>query len=105
MGGLGIAPGVNIGDGYAVFEATHGTAPRLADQDVVNPGSVILCGVLLFQFLGWHEAGKLIEQAMEETIRQKFVTADFARGMDGATIAKTSEFAARIVENVKAAKA
>ncbi len=105
VGGLGIAPGVNIGDGYAVFEATHGTAPRLADQDVVNPGSVILCGVLLFQFLGWHEAGKLIEDAMEKTIRQKFVTADFAKGMDGATTAKTSEFAARIIENMKAAKA
>jgi len=104
VGGLGIAPGVNIGDGYAVFEATHGTAPRLADQDVVNPGSVILCGVLLFQFLGWHEAGKLIEDAMEETIRQRFVTLDFAKGMEGATVAKTSEFAARIVENMKASR-
>lgn len=104
VGGLGIAPGVNIGDGYAVFEATHGTAPRLADQDVVNPGSVILCGVLLFQHLGWREAATLIENAMEETIRQKFVTVDFAKGMEGATTAKTSEFAARILENMKAAK-
>ncbi len=104
VGGLGIAPGVNIGDGFAVFEATHGTAPRLADQDVVNPGSVILCGVLLFQHLGWNEAAKLIEDAMEATIRQKFVTIDFAKGMEGATTAKTSEFAARIIENMKAAK-
>ena len=104
VGGLGIAPGVNIGDGYAVFEATHGTAPRLADQDVVNPGSVILCGVLLFQHLGWTEAAKLMEGAMEETIRQKFVTADFSKSMEGATQAKTSEFAARIIQNMKAAK-
>lgn len=103
VGGLGIAPGVNIGDGYAVFEATHGTAPRLADQDIVNPGSVILCGVLLFQFLGWPEAADLIEHAMERTIQQKYVTADFAKGMPGATTAKTSEFAARIVENMRAA--
>ena len=100
VGGLGIAPGVNIGDGFAVFEATHGTAPRLADQDVVNPGSVILCGVLLFEFLGWKEAGKLIEEAMETTIRQGFVTADFAKGMPGSITARTSEFAARIVENM-----
>ncbi|GAA3768287.1 isocitrate dehydrogenase (NADP(+)) [Terriglobus aquaticus] len=103
VGGLGIAPGVNIGDGFAVFEATHGTAPRLADQDVVNPGSVILCGVLLFQHLGWNEAAKLIEDAMEQTIQQKFVTVDFAKGMEGATTAKTSEFAARIIQNMKAA--
>ena len=101
VGGLGIAPGVNVGDGFAVFEATHGTAPRLADQDVVNPGSVILCGVLLFEFLGWSEAAKLIEGAMTETIKQKFVTVDFAKGMDGAVTASTSGFAARIVENMK----
>ena len=104
VGGLGIAPGVNIGDGYAVFEATHGTAPRLADQDVVNPGSVILCGSLLFEHLGWHEAAKLVESAMEQTIQQKFVTVDFAKGMEGATTAKTSEFAARIIENMKAGR-
>ncbi len=103
VGGLGIAPGVNVGDGFAVFEATHGTAPRLADQDVVNPGSVILCGVLLFEFLGWGEAAKLIEDAMTETIRQKFVTVDFAKGMDGATTASTSGFAARVVENMEQA--
>ncbi len=100
VGGLGIAPGSNIGDGYAVFEATHGTAPRLADQDVVNPGSVILSGVMLFQLLGWAEAADLIERAMQETIRQKYVTADFAKQMDGATQAKTSEFAARIIQNM-----
>ncbi len=100
VGGLGIAPGVNIGDGYAVFEATHGTAPRLADQDVVNPGSVILCGVLLFQFLGWQEAAEAIERAMEETIRQGFVTLDFQKGMPGSTLASTSAFARRVIENM-----
>ncbi len=98
VGGLGIAPGSNIGDGYAVFEATHGTAPRLADQDVVNPGSVILSGVMLFQLLGWTEAAELIENAMQETIRQKYVTADFAKQMEDATQVKTSEFANRIIE-------
>ena len=104
VGGLGIAPGVNIGDGFAVFEATHGTAPRLADQDVVNPGSVILCGVLLFHFLGWHEAGKRIEDAVEKTIGQRYVTLDFQKAMPGATLAKTSEFAQRIIENMAAAR-
>ncbi len=79
MGGLGIAPGANIGDGYAVFEATHGTAPKYADKDVINPGSVILSGVMLLEFIGWKEAAKLIENAMEKTIQQKFVTYDFER--------------------------
>lgn len=101
VGGLGIAPGSNIGDGYAVFEATHGTAPRLADQDVVNPGSVILSGCMLLDFIGWKEAAKLIESAMEETIKQKFVTIDFQKEMEGATLASTSQFAARIIENMK----
>jgi isocitrate dehydrogenase len=79
VGGLGIAPGANIGDGYAVFEATHGTAPKYADKDVINPGSVILSGVMLLDFIGWKEAAKLIESAMEKTIQQKFVTYDFER--------------------------
>ena len=70
----------------------------------MNPGSVILCGALLFEHLGWHEAGALIERAMEQTIQQKFVTIDFAKGMDGATTATTSQFAARIIENMKVAK-
>src|SRR5262249_49680489 len=92
-GGLGIAPGANIGDGYAIFEATHGTAPKYADKDVINPGSVILSGVMMFRFMGWNEAADLIEQSMERTIEQKKVTYDFERLMDGATKVKTSEFA------------
>jgi len=102
VGGLGIAPGANIGDGYAVFEATHGTAPKYADKDVINPGSVILSGVMMFRFLGWNEAADLIEQGMERTIEQKKVTYDFERLMDGATKVKTSEFASHIVENMRA---
>ncbi|MEO7029708.1 MAG: NADP-dependent isocitrate dehydrogenase [Acidobacteriaceae bacterium] len=100
VGGLGIAPGANIGDGYAVFEATHGTAPKYADKDVINPGSVILSGVMLFDFIGWNEAARLIESSMEKTIAQKFVTYDFERQMPGATKAKTSEFASRMIENM-----
>jgi isocitrate dehydrogenase len=100
VGGLGIAPGANIGDGYAVFEATHGTAPKYADKDVINPGSVMLSGVMMFEFLGWKEAAKLIETSLEKTIRQKFVTYDFERQMQGATKAKTSEFATRMIENM-----
>jgi isocitrate dehydrogenase len=100
VGGLGIAPGANIGDGFAVFEATHGTAPKYADKDVINPGSVILSGVMLFEFLGWHEAAKLVESSMEKTIQQKYVTYDFERQMQGATKVKTSEFASRMIENM-----
>jgi isocitrate dehydrogenase len=100
VGGLGIAPGANIGDGFAVFEATHGTAPKYADKDVINPGSVILSGVMLFDFLGWTEAARLIESSMEKTIQQKYVTYDFERQMQGATKAKTSEFATRMIENM-----
>jgi isocitrate dehydrogenase len=100
VGGLGIAPGANIGDGYAVFEATHGTAPKYADKDVINPGSVMLSGVMLFEFLGWREAAKLVESSMERTIQQKYVTYDFERQMQGATKVKTSEFASRMIENM-----
>jgi isocitrate dehydrogenase len=100
VGGLGIAPGGNIGDGYACFEATHGTAPKYADLDVINPGSVILSGVMLFDFLEWTEAARLIESSMEKTIQQKYVTYDFERQMQGATKVKTSEFATRIIENM-----
>ncbi len=100
VGGLGIAPGANVGDGYAVFEATHGTAPKYADKDVINPGSVMLSGVMLLEFLGWPEAAKLVEGSMEKTIQQKFVTYDFERQMQGATKAKTSEFATRMIENM-----
>ena len=100
VGGLGIAPGANIGDGYAVFEATHGTAPKYADKDVINPGSVILSGVMLLDFIGWKEAATMIESAMEKTIQQKFVTYDFERQLSGATKVGTSEFATRIIANM-----
>src|SRR6201988_1206761 len=100
VGGLGIAPGANIGDGYAVFEATHGTAPKYADKDVINPGSVILSGVMMFEFLGWKEAAKLIEKGLENTILQKKVTYDFERLMEGATKVKTSEFGNYIIQNM-----
>jgi isocitrate dehydrogenase len=92
VGGLGIAPGGNISDEYAFFEATHGTAPKYADKDVINPGSVILSGVMMFGTLGWKEAGALIEAALAETIRQKRVTYDLERLMEGAIKLKTSEF-------------
>jgi isocitrate dehydrogenase len=103
VGGLGIAPGANIGDGYAIFEATHGTAPKYADKDVINPGSVMLSGVMMFRFMGWNEAADLIEHGMERTIVQKKVTYDFERLMDGATKVKTSQFADAIIENMGAA--
>jgi isocitrate dehydrogenase len=102
VGGLGIAPGANIGDGYAIFEATHGTAPKYADKDVINPGSVILSGVMMFRFLGWNEAADMIEHSMERTIEQKKVTYDFERLMEGATKVKTSEFATHIIANMEA---
>ena len=102
VGGLGIAPGANVGDGYAIFEATHGTAPKYADKDVINPGSVILSGVMMFRFLGWKEAAGMIEQGLESTIEQKTVTYDFERLMEGATKVKTSEFADAIISNMKA---
>ncbi|MFY9683610.1 MAG: NADP-dependent isocitrate dehydrogenase [Candidatus Sulfotelmatobacter sp.] len=103
VGGLGIAPGANIGDGYAIFEATHGTAPKYADKDVINPGSVMLSGVMMFRFMGWNEAADLIEGGMERTILQKKVTYDFERLMQGATKVKTSQFADSIIENMGAA--
>jgi isocitrate dehydrogenase len=100
VGGLGIAPGANIGDEYGVFEATHGTAPKYADQDVINPGSVILSGVMMFQHMGWIEVAKLIEEAFAKTIQQKKVTYDLERLMTGATKLKTSEFASAISKNM-----
>jgi isocitrate dehydrogenase len=103
VGGLGIAPGANIGDGYAIFEATHGTAPKYADKDVINPGSVMLSGVMMFRFMGWNEAADLIEGGMERTILQKKVTYDFERLMPGSTKVKTSQFADAIIENMGAA--
>jgi isocitrate dehydrogenase len=102
VGGLGIAPGANIGDGYGCFEATHGTAPKYADKDVINPGAVILAGVMMFDFLGWGEVARLIEEGIARTIQQKRVTYDLERLMEGATKLRTSEFASAIIENMEA---
>jgi len=104
VGGIGIAPGANINyvTGHAVFEATHGTAPKYADKDVANPSSVILSGQMMFDYLGWTEAAALIEKGLTRTIGQKVVTYDFARLMQGATQVSTSAFASRIVENLGA---
>ncbi|URN92842.1 MAG: NADP-dependent isocitrate dehydrogenase [Candidatus Pristimantibacillus lignocellulolyticus] len=102
VGGIGIAPGANINylTGHAIFEATHGTAPKYADKDVVNPGSVILSGVMLLEHLGWQEAADLIYKGMETAINNKTVTYDFARLMEGATEVKCSEFANQIISNL-----
>ena len=102
VGGIGIAPGGNINyvTGHAVFEATHGTAPKYANQDKVNPGSVILSGEMMLRFLGWTEAADLVVGSLERAIAQKRVTYDLARLIDGATELKTSEFATAIVENM-----
>ena len=101
VGGLGMAPGANIGDGYGCFEATHGTAPKYADKDVINPSSVMLSGVMMFEFMGWNEVGKLIETGIERTIGQKRVTYDLERMMEGATKLGTSQFASAIIENMQ----
>jgi isocitrate dehydrogenase len=103
VGGLGIAPGSNIGDGFGVFEATHGTAPKYADKDVINPSSVMLSGAMMFEFLGWKEAAKLIEDGIAHTIQQKRVTYDLERLMSGATKLGTAAFASAIIENMQEA--
>lgn len=100
VGGLGIAPGGNIGDEIALFEATHGTAPKYAGQDKVNPGSLILSGVIMLEYIGWHEAANLIENAFAKTIKEKKVTYDLHRLMEGATLLLTSEFASAVIENM-----
>ena len=102
VGGIGIAPGANINydKGIAVFEATHGTAPKYANKDVVNPSSVILSGALMFRYMGWTEAADLVEQGLEGAIAHKTVTYDFARLMDGAHKVRTSEFGSSIIENM-----
>ena len=100
VGGLGIAPGANIGDGYALFEATHGTAPKYAGLDKVNPGSLLLSGVMMLEYLGWNEAGVMIQRALETTITNKTVTYDLARQMEGATELKCSQFADAIIANM-----
>ena len=103
VGGLGMAPGSNIGDGYGVFEATHGTAPKYADKDVINPSSLMLSGAMMFEFLRWGEAARLIEDGIAKTIQQKRVTYDLERLMPGATKVGTAEFGSAIIENMKLA--
>jgi isocitrate dehydrogenase len=100
VGGLGLAPGANMGDGLACFEATHGTAPKYAGQDKVNPGSLILSGMMMFEYLGWGEAARLIEKGLGKSILNKTVTYDLERQMPGATLCKCSEFAKKIAENM-----
>ena len=100
VGGLGMAPGANIGDGVAMFEATHGTAPKYAGLDKVNPGSLLLSGVMMLEYLGWKEAAELIQKALETTISKKTVTYDLARLMDGATELSCSGFGDAIISNM-----
>jgi len=100
VGGLGMAPGANIGDKAAVFEATHGTAPKYAGKDMVNPGSVVLSGVMMLEYLGWDEAADMIVKALEKTIQKKTVTYDLERQMKGAKLVKCSEFADEIIKNM-----
>ena len=99
VGGLGMAPGANIGDQAAVFEATHGTAPKYANKDMINPGSLILSGAMMFDYLGWDEVGGKIKKALEKTISKKTVTYDLARQMKGAKKLKCSEFASALIQN------
>ena len=100
VGGLGMAPGANIGDEHGVFEATHGTAPKYADQDVINPSSVILSGAMMFRFMGWEDVADRIEAGITQAIANKTVTYDLHRQMEGAKKLKTSEFATEIVNNM-----
>jgi len=100
IGGLGMAPGANIGDGYGCFEATHGTAPKYADKDVINPASVMLSGSMMFDFMGWTEVGEMIEEGIRRTVQQKRVTYDLERLMTGATKLGTADFASAIIENM-----
>jgi isocitrate dehydrogenase len=100
VGGLGMAAGANIGDFVALFEATHGTAPKYADKDVINPGSLILSAVMMLEYMGWGEAAKLVEEGVQKTIDNKTVTYDLERQMAGATKVGTSEFATQIIKNM-----
>jgi isocitrate dehydrogenase len=102
VGGLGIAPGGNVGDGVAVFEATHGTAPKYANQDRINPGSVVLSGVMMFEYLGWNEAAALITRGLENAIKSKRVTYDLARQMPGSTEVSTTAFGDQIIKGMTA---
>jgi len=100
VGGVGIAPGANFADYVALFEATHGTAPKYANQDKVNPGSLLLSGVMMFDYIGWGEAADAIESAYTRTVEDKIVTYDFARQMDEAHEVKTSDFASAVIERL-----
>jgi len=100
IGGLGMAPGANIGDGFGCFEATHGTAPKYADKDVINPASVMLSGSMMFDFMGWSEVAELIEEGIRRTVQQKRVTYDLERLMAGATKLGTADFASAIIDNM-----
>ena len=100
VGGVGIAPGANVGDEVALFEATHGTAPKYTNLDKVNPGSLLFSGVMMLEHIGWNEAAAMVEKGYKKTLDQKVVTYDFARQMEGATEVKTSEFATAIINNM-----
>jgi isocitrate dehydrogenase len=103
VGGIGIAPGGNINylTGHAIFEATHGTAPKYANLDKINPGSVILSGVMMFEYMGWNEAASLIIKGMENAIKSKRVTYDLARQMPGSTEVSTSAFGDQVIAGMK----
>ncbi|MBI5266393.1 MAG: NADP-dependent isocitrate dehydrogenase, partial [candidate division Zixibacteria bacterium] len=100
VGGLGMAPGANISSFVGLFEATHGTAPKYADKDMSNPGSLMLSAVMMLDHMGWFEAGEMVEKGMEKSITQKIVTYDLERQMTGATKVGTSEFATNIIKNL-----
>jgi isocitrate dehydrogenase len=101
VGGLGLAPGANIGDHVGLFEATHGTAPKYAGKDMANPSSLILSGVMMLEYMGWNEAAELIHKGLEKTVEEKTVTYDLHRGMEGATKVSTSGFAEAICRNIE----
>ena len=101
VGGLGMAPGANFGDEVALFEATHGTAPKYAGMNKVYPTSLILSGVMMFEYMGWHEAADAVIRGIERSVGEKYVTYDLERQMRGATLVKTSEFGDRIIENMQ----
>jgi isocitrate dehydrogenase len=100
VGGLGMAPGANVGDEAAVFEATHGTAPKYAGKDVVNPGSMILSGALMFDYIGWKDAAEKIRKAVERTVSEGVVTYDLARQLEHATKVKCSEFGRAVAQRM-----
>jgi isocitrate dehydrogenase len=102
VGGLGMAPGGNVGDGVAVFEATHGTAPKYAGLDKINPGGVVLSGMMMFEYMGWTEVSKLILRGVENAVRSRRVTYDLARQMAGSTEVSTSEFGNQIIKGMSA---